>query len=142
MLLRKRSIAIIAGVLAGLLGLSGKTSPAVQPCTVMVPAPPRLVYPMPGATGVPDGNFTMVVSFKPVLPITLVGNTAVVGPLVPAMVPNPLPTPLATPRPAGHQAAYAVGPLAPATTYTLTMNVPANQHCPAKVETGGSFTTR
>ena len=26
--------------------------------------PPDLLYPMPGATGVPDGNFTLVVGYS------------------------------------------------------------------------------
>jgi hypothetical protein len=97
-----------------------------------------LIYPVPNATGVPDGNFTLVLGASVQMGLMLNGA----GPLVSAAVPNPLPTPSApeSPAPFGYSG-YAVGPLAAATTYTLTEVMAAGTPCQA-TETFGQFTTR
>jgi len=105
-------------------------------CTgLTAPAPPQLVYPEPGAVNVPDGNFTMVLSFGSG-PVELSGAD-----LQPAPVPNPLPSPHATPSPFSPSAltGWAVGSLSPHTTYAITYGI--DSRCSPFYDLG-EFTTR
>jgi hypothetical protein len=97
-----------------------------------------LVYPAPGATGVPDGNFTLVIgsSFGIVGTIGIAGNN-----LAAASVPSPLPSPYATPQPQATVSAYAVPPLAGGKTYTVVDSIAAGTPCAAQ-QTVGQFTTQ
>ena len=97
-----------------------------------------MVYPAPNATGVPDGNFTLVLGGPVQTKLMLNGA----GPLAAAAVPNPLPTPNASPSPVPSEySGYTVGPLAAATTYTITETIADGTACQA-TETFGQFTTR
>jgi hypothetical protein len=132
---------------AALAGCNGSSSGSGQPvaCNLLIPLSPKMIYPIPGATGVPDGQFTLVVSFAPPGSITLASGATTLGPLASAPVPSPLPTPNATPSPSSAQtyAGFAVsGALSSAATYTVTDTMPAVANCPATSQTIGSFTTQ
>ncbi len=98
--------------------------------------PPALVYPIPGATGVPDGNFTLVAAYVPPGGTIALSSGAA---LAAAAVPSPLPSPYASPAPnATAMSGFAVGALAPSTSFTVALSVPGA--CPATVQLG-QFTT-
>lgn len=125
-------------------------TPGPVPCplaagTSAVPAPPDLLYPMPGATGVPDGNFTLVAGYS-IRPPAVQLVTASGG--IPAFSsnawgppPSPMPSPAATPR-SSSEVLYglAVPVLAARTTYNVdvTFGTPPCQ----TTESAGSFTTQ
>lgn len=104
------SIALIAGCAGGggqaapFVDAVPTPTPAPGACPQILPAPPQLLYPMPGAT-VPGFNLTLVLAalnpsqaaqFQP--PLLVTGNfQKYADPLGPP--PNPLPTPEATPSP-------------------------------------------
>ena len=85
-----------------------------------------LVYPVDGATGVPDSPGTLVFSFPngPVLSgakaaLTPSGGQPIVsGPQGP--VPSPLPAPNTSPSPGTRLVAFPISPLTTATTYQLS----------------------
>jgi hypothetical protein len=112
----------------------------------MAPAPPQVVYPLNGATNIPDGNFTLVVGTT-LSPVSLAINGNVVfANLASAPVPSPLPSP-SLPNAAG-SAGYAVPALHPATTYQVIAPVSVSgcfdeNHPPSPSPTAiGSFTTQ
>ncbi len=125
-------------------------SPGPVPCPLGVgadalPLPPDLLYPMPGATGVPDGNFTLVVGYS-VKPPAMQLVTAGAG--IPGLSsnawgppPSPMPSPAATPR-SSSEVLYglAVPALAAHTTYDAQVTFGAPP-CHA-TESAGSFTTQ
>jgi hypothetical protein len=122
---------------AALVDCSGGTSSSNPSLPCLPPAAPQLIYPAPGATGVPDGNFTMVLTYFQ--GVTLNGGASVEGPFSQAALPSPLPTPYASPLPSGYPlAGYVVGALAPATTYTVTETSTGTGACAGVVLTGGS----
>ncbi len=129
--------AMLAACSGGSTAPPGSSSP--QSICNGGPAPYEpMVYPAPNATGVSDGNFTLVLGGPVQTGLMLEG----VGLLASAAVPNPLPTPYATPSPTPSQySGYAVGPLAAATTYTITETLAAGTPCQS-TETFGKFTTR
>lgn len=109
-----------------------------QICEAAVIPYEPMIYPAPNATGVPDGNFTLVLAAPAQTALMINGA----GPLRSAAVPNPLPTPYSTPSPTPSEySGYAVGPLAAATTYTVTESGGAGTACPY-TQTFGQFTTR
>lgn len=143
-----RQAALCAGSLAVLSACGGGgTSPSSNSngiCVTAVQAP-SLVYPMNGATGVQDGNFTLVLS-RAASPVSLAtGGTTVVG-LASAPVPNPLPSPAASPS--STDAGYAVPSLQAATTYQVQGPLPLSgcydpsSPPPQPIGTYGTFTTR
>jgi hypothetical protein len=144
------TLPILAGViLAACGGGNGSTSPSPVPCPLAaaqaIPAPPDLLYPMPNATGVPNGNFTLVAGYGTFTPppaqiVPANGGTTIAGgPWGPA--PSPLPSPAATPR-SSSETLYgsAIPALAAQTTYNVdvTFGTPPCQ----TTETAGSFTTQ
>jgi len=137
---RLLTVLSVGAMLAACSGTStppGTSSPQSICNGVAQPVEP-LVYPVPNATGVPDGNFTLVLGGPAQTKLMLNG----VGPLAAAAVPNPLPTPDASPSPVPSEySGYAVGPLAAATTYTITETIAAGTACQA-TESFGQFTTR
>ena len=134
-----------------LAACAGTTSsdPTPVPCPLAaqqaLPAPPDLLFPIPNATGVPDGNFTLVVgygSFTPP-PLEIVpasGGSAIAGSAW-GPPPTPLPSPAATPR-SSSETLYAstIPPLSAHTTYNAQVTV-GTAPCQT-TETAGSFTTQ
>jgi hypothetical protein len=145
---------IAMGLLALLLGTTacagGSSSPQVPDCSV--PAVPQMLYPMNHATGVPDGNFTMVLAFtvnpamwgSPGLAPSAVSGRP--GPLQPA--PNPLPSPIASPPSGATLQGSAIGSLQPATQYAVLYSFQPPTGCvppgggTLPVQSAGSFTTQ
>ncbi|MGD0051012.1 MAG: hypothetical protein ABSD03_04220 [Vulcanimicrobiaceae bacterium] len=94
-----------------LAACSGATTPPENRCVpIVIPAPPKMVYPANGATGVPDGNFTLVLTYGFGSSLTL---SATGAPTVTTSGVTTLP----------NGAGYAVPALQPATTYTVTGSV-------------------
>lgn len=110
-----------------------------------LPAPPELLYPMPNATGVPDGNFTLVVGYSTTPPtmqlVTAAGGIPALSSNAWGPPPSPMPSPAATPRASSDTLhGLAVPALAAHTTYSaqVTFGSPPCQ----STETAGSFTTQ
>jgi hypothetical protein len=137
-----RALLISASV--GLCGCaaSGAACPQSLP---IAPAPLTMIYPMNGATNVPDGNFTLVVAYTttPPMQLTISGGSSSVtaGPWGPA--PSPLPSPATSP-PSGQQLFGAsVGPLQSRTTYSAYYTQALIGPCATtEILQVGSFTTQ
>ncbi len=147
-MIRIALVTMLAALVAACGGGAAAPSPTPTICPEFpVPAPPTLIYPISGATGVPDGNFTLVIaSFNSATPPPAVlvpasGGTSVTsGPPGPA--PSPIPTPAATPQPGQTTYGLAIGALAPGTTYNVTFTFgPIVPGCTGP-ETSGQFTTQ
>uniref|UniRef100_E6Q2D5 Lipoprotein n=1 Tax=mine drainage metagenome TaxID=410659 RepID=E6Q2D5_9ZZZZ len=108
----------------------------------ILPVPPTMLYPVANATGVPDGNFTLVLSstYGDGLFLSSTGNANLT--LATAAVPNPLPSPSATAPPGATPAGFSVGPLAAHTTYTVAATFTQPAGCPNVTGNVGSFTTQ
>lgn len=145
------ALAIPALALAACSGAGASTSPGPVPCplaagsALAIPAPPDLLYPMPGASGVPDGVFTMVAGYGTLAPppaqlVPVSGGTTVTGGAW-GPPPSPIPSPAATPRSSTETLYGAPVPaLAAHTAYDVqvTFGTPPCQ----STETAGSFTTQ
>ncbi len=133
-----------AVTLAGCAGTTGAPSTTQGPVEcLLAPQPPSLVYPGDGATNVPDGNFTLLLTGS-ATPMSLeINNVVAVSDLQPTSIPSPLPTPAATASP---HAAYAVPALQPATTYQVVGVYPVSGCHPLSYtpppQPIGSFTTK
>lgn len=120
---------------------------AAQPAAAAVLVPPQLVYPLNGATNVPDGNFTLVLSTTNIAPqgaVSLaIDNAIVLLNVAPTAIPSPLPSPAASAPPGS---AYAIPALNAATTYQVIDSIPQTGcfTTPPPIYPGviGSFTTR
>jgi hypothetical protein len=104
-----------------------------------------LLYPMPNATGVPDGNFTLVVGYgsaaPPVPQLVPVNGGAAVNGGAWGPAPTPLPSPAATPRSAGETLyGSAIAALSAHTAYNVTVTF-GTPPCET-TESAGSFTTQ
>lgn len=124
--------------------------PSPPPCPLTaggfpVPAPPDLLYPMNGANGVPDGNFTLVVGYGTSTPppaqlVPANGGTTVQGGTW-GPAPSPIPSPAATPRFSSETLYGAqISALAAHVNYTVQVTV-GTPPCQS-TETAGSFTTQ
>lgn len=130
-------------------GASSSSGPKPVPCPLgaaqAVPAPPDLLYPMPNASGVPDGNFTLVAGYgtftpPPIEIVPANGGAAIAGAAW-GPPPSPLPSPAATPRSSSETLyASAIPALAPHTTYNAQVTF-GSAPCQT-TETAGSFTTQ
>jgi hypothetical protein len=105
-----------------------------------------MLYPINGATNVPDGNFTLVLAFSYGSSISLTpsnGGSAVTNITANAAVPTPLPSPAATPDPLHTPYGYGIPALQSGTPYTLVANFTSiDTSCAPSQFTIGSFTTR
>ena len=108
----------------------------------ILPAPPTMLYPIANATGVPDGNFTLVLSSTYGVGLYLSSAGSANLDLATTTVPSPLPSPSATAPPSSTPAGYAVGPLAAHTAYTVAATFTQPAGCPNISATVGSFTTQ
>lgn len=141
----KRAAALL--VCVSLLAACGgstqnRVGPPGIPCAVPLP-PPAMLYPMNGATNVPDGNFTLVYAFIYGKSVSLVPATATLPvSVVPTAVPSPLPSPAATPEPGHVPVAFAVPSLQSHTTYSVySLFTPLDMSCTPASGLVGSFTT-
>jgi hypothetical protein len=138
----RRGVAIAA--LASGIGCSGSPLPGTAIChEPLIPAE-ELLYPIPGATGVPTAAGSLVFGGGlPGVPVVLSANGAQtkLGNMVAA--PSPLPSPMAS-APAGFVLSSAPYPaLDSATKYTVSIILDfGGAACPATVLTAGSFTTQ
>lgn len=133
--------------LCGVAALTACGGPRVGGCLAIgTYVAPYMVYPMSGATTLPDGNFTLVLSSS-ASPVQLdIGTMTVVTSLSGAPVPSPLPSP-AAPGVVLNPAGYSVGSLQPATTYTVVAPAVFSPGCgessrPPQMRTTGTFTTK
>ncbi len=135
------AVIAIASIVAA---CGGGTGTPHQTCVALpVPAPPPMIYPQPGATGVPDGNFVMVLAFSYAQATSLMNGSNSVGPLAPTAVPSPLPSGAGTPFPEATPAAYSVPALQHATTYTVSASFAVQTAgCPSQEIDVGAFTTK
>jgi hypothetical protein len=154
-------LALFLAVAAG-VACSSKSTPVVN-CGLPPPLPiPELIllYPAPGATGVPDAIDSLVFSgngedyFGPTtIALTTMstdGAVSVVAQGTPGPAPSPLPSPLATPSGLGidtPNSGLPVPTLSPATTYSVSRTYEDFSEqpptCRTKIsETLGTFTTQ
>ena len=128
-------------------GGSNSTTPNI-PCTLPTGTTVSLLYPIPGATTVPDSLSSVILAVKPPLPANwqiVLGSSAATyygGSLVPG-APIPLPTPIAT-TPPGATVEYSTfvgtGGLTGNALYQVGLNN-TNANCNS-FPTFGSFTTQ
>ncbi|SRR5579872_2843631 len=112
---------------------------------VMAVSPAKMVYPAKGATNVPDGGFTLLLSHSE-SPVSLaIAGVTAVPTLQEVAAPSPLPS--ASMSAASMNAGYVVPNLQPKTTYQVIVPLPASgcydpNHPPApQMTTLGTFTT-
>ncbi|HUY10758.1 MAG TPA: hypothetical protein VMV73_00695 [Candidatus Dormibacteraeota bacterium] len=105
-------------------------------------APPIMLYPVANATGVPDGNFTLVLASTYGNSLSLVSSGNANLQLATTAVPSPLPTPNVSPPPGSTPAGFAVGALAAHTTYTIAASFTQPAGCPNVTGNVGTFTTQ
>jgi hypothetical protein len=132
--------ALVVGVILAACGGGAESTTRPVPCPLFaIPAPPQLVSPAPGATSVPDGNFSIQVSFPNgnlasewSAPKLVAGNASVnAGPYVIAATTGP-----------AYEYTSAVGALSSATAYSVqVVNPPAGGAC-STTATLGSFATQ
>jgi hypothetical protein len=141
------------GLLAGpalALALGCSNTPMVPNTTLVcniadIPAL-QLLYPIPGATGVPTAAGSLVFAGAPDASLTVLlsasGTTLTLG--APVAAPSPLPSPLATPTPIASGLSSAPYPsLAPATTYRVSYELTGTTGpCAHVLVSPGSFTTQ
>jgi hypothetical protein len=135
--------ALVAVLALGACGGGSRPTPNTNPCVGYgaLAAPPKMLYPPDGATSVPDGNFSLVLSRSAQSVQIAAGGKTVVA--LPVPVPNPLPTPNATPAPGITPGAFAVPPLHAATMYSVYADYgPPAPGCGDLTQPVGSFTTR
>ncbi|HLI96212.1 MAG TPA: hypothetical protein VKT72_09005 [Candidatus Baltobacteraceae bacterium] len=112
---------------------------------VMAVSPAKMVYPAKGATNVPDGGFTLLLSHSE-SPVSLaIAGVTAVPTLQEATAPSPLRSDSTS---AASKAGYVVPKLQPKTTYQVIVPLPASgcydpNHPPApQMTTLGTFTTQ
>jgi hypothetical protein len=117
---------------------------AKPPCGPNGLPPATLLYPINGATNVPDGNFSMVMSFQYGFVSLAPANGGTPVSVSPTAVPSPLPSPSATPEPGFTPYAVSVTALQSGTTYTVLSSFPNDVDVPCTPVTVkiGSFTTQ
>lgn len=140
-----------AALLTGCNGYNpfGTTQPpGCGPEPALAPALPIMVYPVPGATGVPASLDRIVLSaYVSGLQVSAANGTPVATGS-PAPQPSPVPSPNAvpTPYPPITFIEVPIGPLAPATAYTVSVQaitpVPTPPCSELRTYTFGSFTTQ
>lgn len=134
-------LAAAATTFAGCGGSQGTICPQI-----VLPGP-ELVYPVNGATNVPDGNFSLVVAWGNPSPdflsdATLYSLSSTVN-LQLGAAPNPVPTPALSPLPpAASMLGANVPALAPNTSYNFQVTTNEPGACGGvRRSTIGSFTT-
>jgi hypothetical protein len=123
--MRNPVAALIIG--ASLLALPACVKPVIAACTAVPFVPFQDVYPIDGATSVPDSPQSIVVAqiLNPAISGLQVVLTPPSGPAIvanPGPAPSPLPTPFASPPPGDPLIGFSVPALAAGTTYQVTFN--------------------
>jgi len=145
---RRRVRQVLASiVLSGsIVGCSATNGVGDYPCPQNVMEGPQLLYPIPGATGVPDGAGIFV--FGGYSPQTLIvlsspgSETRTFGPLI-APAPTPLPSPIATPFSSGVEVTYVPhGALAARMMFQLSFESQQSGPCPVLIGGSYEFTTQ
>jgi len=108
----------------------------------VAPAPPQMTYPQSGATGVPDGNFTLVITAKTTVSLAINGRVVIANVPSNGLPPSPAPTQ----GPIGGYG-YVVPALHAATTYQVVVLWPqsgCSETAQPNVgpQTIGTFTTQ
>ena len=134
--------AVAVGVAA--VGCGGNSQPSG--CGLLIPSPPELNYPLPGATGVPDAPGELIVSPNLLSgTYSLIGGGATVALGAPSTaLPNPLPTPNDAPSEPPNEPLYVfpIGTLRASTTYRVYFDSQSPSVCGVSTTgTIGSFTT-
>jgi len=101
-----------------------------------------MIYPMPGATAVPAGGFTLVFNFAAPGTLSIVQSAkSVTGSLQATAAPSPLPSPHASVPPSSLPlAGYSVPALGAHTQYEVLDTLASVGPCPSV--SIGSFTTK
>ncbi len=137
--------AALAGALAVLAAAGCGGSKDAPGCPgVARPYAGQLLYPIPGASGVPVSAGSLVLSGVPGSEfVSVVGPDGAVVMAKPGPAPSPLPEPIATPSQPGARSGLAYPPLASDTTYEVTYVGSAGLTCYLPVGGSlGTFTTR
>jgi hypothetical protein len=140
---------IFAGALiaaaAGIAACNDATG--IAPCSVTTLPAPQLLYPKPGAVGVPDNAQLLVIDNVGPNGGNLVilqpgGLTIAAGPL--GVAPSPLPSPAASPASTAVPQSAAIPNLNPATAYSVLFYAAPATNCtdPQASGTIGSFVTQ
>jgi hypothetical protein len=114
---------VALGVFVGVAALAACAGPKTYPigCEQPAVAPPTMISPANGATGVADGNFSLVLSYASPLTIELNATSGTSGTsgttLTTVTLSSPVPLPSASPAQSG--VSLAVPALQAATTYTV-----------------------
>ena len=139
-----KAIAALLGLalLAGCGGAIASVRQAECAAVGTLPVPPTMLYPIANATGVPDGNFTLVLSSTYGDGVYLTSSGSANLNLATTTVPSPLPSPSATAPPGATPAGFTVGALAAHTTYTVAATFTQPAGCPNISGMVGSFTTQ
>jgi len=108
---------VALGVFVGVAALAACAGPKTSPivCEQPAVAPPTMISPTNGATGVADGNFSLVLSYASPLTIELDATSETT--LTTVTLSSPVPLPSASPAQSG--VSLAVPALQAATTYTV-----------------------
>ena len=124
---RSLTVLALSSAVALVVGFSSCAPVAHSACQLVPALGMASVYPVNGATAVPDSP-GMIVFAQGVPQAVLSGNVRLV--LTPGsgspiygtrgQVPSPLPTPNSSPSPGSTLVAFNVASLSPATTYTIT----------------------
>lgn len=144
-----KSSRICLGVRLGIctlfLGIGCSSAPkTAPPCFVLDPIPRPLVldvFPIPGATSVPDNVGVVIYASSQTVPITLVSGTTKIA-TQPTAVPSPLPSPAATQGPGFTEYAVSVPPLATATTYGIVASLTQDCAVGPVEQTIATFSTK
>ena len=108
---------VALGVFVGVAALAACAGPKTYPigCELAAVVPPTMISPANGATGVADGNFSLVLSLASPLTIELDATSGTTVTTV--TLSSPVPLPSASPAQSG--VSLAVPALQAATTYTV-----------------------
>lgn len=134
----RSALAVSAVALSGCGGATPATDSVI---CVTAPAPPMLIYPSDGAAGVPDGNFTLVVSGGSQSIDLAIGTVVALTNLAPTGS-------VQVQTPPGNAYGYTVPALQPLTTYSVRASVArsgcydANKVSSTQWASIGSFTTK
>ena len=130
-----RKITLGLAALASAIGCSGSPSPGTGICNEPAIPVEQLLYPIPGASGVPTAAGSLVFGGGlPAAPVVLSADGAQTKLSMRVGAPSPLPSPMASPEAGWVLSSAPYSKLAPETKYTSA--------CPATVLPEGSFTTQ
>jgi len=138
---------VALGVFVGVAALAACAGPKTSPivCEQPAVAPPTMISPTNGATGVADGNFSLVLSYASPLTIELDATSGTTVSTVTTTVTLSSPVPLPSASPAQSGVSLAVPALQAATTYTVVGFDDSGSGCGAAHGVSysiGTFTTQ